>query len=276
MKKNTFKSYKEEIIKKYAIAKIEDPTGILDMPTPAQLRDFCSIKCDKGLNAADEEVMKVFFETQPDEKLKKSIERCNIDKFKPIISFLKGEKDTENRYRVGLAAILVDFKPRPYTLYQGVNIKESKNNEIENIKIEKATVYNNPNQTSSKRWLLISTVLLGIFGLGFAVKSYILPEKQCMQWQNDHYEKINCLSETNSLYSSYSIIPFDENTSTLKKINVSDTTTFFKGDKAIIWYSKVNGKPDFFNGPGYHPITGKGLKPVTIYIINKYVKKGKN
>ena len=76
--------------------------------------------------------MKVFFETQPDEKLKKSIERCNIDKFKPIISFLKGEKDTENRYRVGLAAILVDFKPRPYSLYQGVNIKESKNNEIEN------------------------------------------------------------------------------------------------------------------------------------------------
>ena len=76
--------------------------------------------------------------------------------------------------------------------------------------------------------------------------------------------------------SVYSIIPFDENTSSLKKINVSDTTTFFKGDKAIIWYSKVNGKPDFFNGPGYHPITGKGLKPVTIYIINKYVKKGKN
>ena len=114
MKKNTFKAYKEAIIKRYDEAQKEDLSGILVTPTPAQLRDFCNMKCDRGLSSADEEVMKVFFETKIDETLKRSIENCNIDKFKPIISFLKGEKDTENQARVGLSAILVDFKPRPF------------------------------------------------------------------------------------------------------------------------------------------------------------------
>jgi|APLak6261690433_1056193.scaffolds.fasta_scaffold11556_1 hypothetical protein len=280
MKKSTFKSYKEEILKRYSIAKIEDTSGILVMPTPAQLRDFCSLKCDKGLSAADEELMKVFFETQPDEKLKRSIERCNIDKFKPIISFLKGEKDTENQIRVGLAAIIVDFKPRPYSLFLGKerveNSLESKPQKIKDFKTQSFTVNDNIKSFSSNSWLYFSGIALVTFCLGLIVRSYVLPEKQCMQWQNDHYEKIDCQSETNNLYSSSSIIPFDESSWTLKKLTVTDTTTFFNGDKAIIWYSKVNGYPEFFNGPGFHPLTGKGLRPVSEYIIEKYVKNASN
>ncbi|WP_291130970.1 hypothetical protein [Flavobacterium sp. UBA7682] len=276
MKKITFKVYKEEIIKRFALAKNEDASGILAKPTPALLRNLCSLKCVKGLKPADEELMRVFFETKPDENLKQSIERCNIDKFKPIISFLKGEKDTENPTRVGLAAILVDFEPRPYTLFMGNerigNEVESKPHKDEDHIIQGFTLEDSSNKGLYRRWQYLLFILLGIFCLGFVVKRIVYPEKQCMQWQNDHYEKIDCQSEINNLYAASPIVPFEKNTATLRKLTVCDTTTFYEGEKAIIWYCKVNGVPEYFDGPGFHPVTEKGLRPVTDYIISKYVR----
>jgi hypothetical protein len=69
-----------------------------------------------------------------------------------------------------------------------------------------------------------------------------------------------------------SIEPFREEVLKLKQIEVCDTTTFFKEGKPIVWYCKVDGKPEFFNTYGIHPETGKALRPVTKYIIEKYVK----
>lgn len=282
MKKNTFKTYKEEIIKRYALAKVEDLSGILSMPTPAQLRDFCSMKCDKGLGRLDEELMKIFFETKTSESLKHSIEHCNIDKFKPVISFLKGEKDTENKIRVGIAAIIVDYNPRPFSKFSGVEIEntdfessEEKNSdetrfikEVESL--EKETI-----QKPNKRFVFILSALL-IIVLGLTVKIVAFPQKQCMQWQGDHYEKVECQSEINNLYTSSPIIPFDEDLHELGKLTVCDTTTFFKGGKAVVWYCKVGDVPEFFDRPGFHPITGKSLRAITPYIINKYIKSKKH
>ena len=94
-----------------------------------------------------------------------------------------------------------------------------------------------------------------------------------MQWQKNHYEVVDCTNENQQgLLKQYDIIPFDENQCKLIKIEVSDTTTFFKNGNSLYWYCKVNGKPEFFNTHGVHPETGKALKPVTEYIINKYIK----
>ena len=93
-----------------------------------------------------------------------------------------------------------------------------------------------------------------------------------MQWQSNHYEPIDCHEEVNSLFDGTPIIPFDEDINELNKLNVCDTTTFFKAGKAIVWYCKVDGKPEFFDDPGFHPITGGALRPITQYIINKYIK----
>jgi hypothetical protein len=84
---------------------------------------------------------------------------------------------------------------------------------------------------------------------------------------------MDCKNEANSFYKTTPIIPFDEKTKSLQRVMVSDTTTFFVDGKAVIWYCKVEGVPEYFNGPGFHPITGKALKPITKYMINKYVKK---
>lgn len=89
----------------------------------------------------------------------------------------------------------------------------------------------------------------------------------------NNYEVVDCNSENKQgLLQQHYIIPFDEHQSKLIKIEVSDTTTFFKNGKPLYWYCKVDGKPEFFNTHGVHPVTGKALKQVSDYIVEKHVK----
>src|SRR5690606_2753570 len=69
----------------------------------------------------------------------------------------------------------------------------------------------------------------------------------------------------------------DENQIELfKKIRPNCDTQFFdaKG-KAQLWYGKnQNGELEYFTDLGRHPETGKTLKPITRYMIKKYVCGG--
>ena len=51
---------------------------------------------------------------------------------------------------------------------------------------------------------------------------------------------------------------------------IKDYLTFFKNEKPLVWYSKVNGEVELYDRPGFHPITDKPLKPITNYMIHKY------
>jgi hypothetical protein len=206
--------------------------------------------------------------------------KSETDKFRPIENFFKGSTDTNDIATINLAAILVDFNPRPF-------LKFGKNNyEVDDVVAEKKTneiVISNEDKVVSQE--LLSVVkknnkkkivyglfgFLGLFSLSYTAKDIVFPEKQCMQWQKDHYELLDCSSEVKSLYTATPIIPVDEDAQELNKIAVSDSTTFFKAGKPIIWYYKVDGIPEFFDRPGFHPVRERALKPVTQYIIDKYV-----
>lgn len=292
MAKITFNSYKKAIQDHYEFVKNKDITSVLLTPSPAQLRNYCTMLVDKGLSKKDEEIFKAFFETKSDEKLKKSIESCNTDKFKTIISFLKDKRDSEMALRIEMASIIVDFSPRPYadfltsnsiatsdnkqfvTVINGDNDSETKVRfEVEDVKEEIVKAKNFSSRNIKKKITLGLIGLIGISSIAYTAKNLIIPDAQCMQWQNNHYEKVDCNKQNQQgIIKSIDIIPFDPIKAELIKIKVSDTTTFFKNGKAILWYCKVNGKPEFFNTHGIHPETGKALKPVTKYIINKYVK----
>ncbi|HEX9150728.1 MAG TPA: hypothetical protein VF842_01525, partial [Flavobacterium sp.] len=88
----------------------------------------------------------------------------------------------------------------------------------------------------------------------------------------DHYEIVDCELSTNNSENFKIIKPLDKSLLDLKKIHVYDTTTFFKNGEAIIWYAKTENGIDFFNTHGRHPENDNPLKPVTHYILNKYVK----
>ena len=284
MKKITFKEYKSAIRAQYEARKGEDVTGILLNPTPAQLRNLCLMILDKGLNKTDDNTLRLFFNVKGEEPLRRSIENFDIGKFKPIISFLKGEKDSGNATRIELAAILVDFHTRPYAKYlQNGEKKESTASEVVVAMEEKKEAVMNDlglekvlalpigiNVHPKRKTAIGFAVFLSLFFMGYTVKTAFFPEKQCMQWQKDHYVAVDCASELSGNRPFIAAIPIDERLLALKKIQAGPKIIFFENGKPIVWYAKQDGLVELFNAPGFHPETGKPLKPITKYMIKKH------
>ena len=285
MSKITFEEYKKAIKEKYESKKGEDVSGILLNPTPAQLRNLCLMTFDNGLSSNDKFFFTVFFNVKEEESLRKAIENFDIGKFKPVISFLKGEKDTEHVSRIELAAILVDFNPRPYSKYlKSANTQVMDN--TQDVLLEKNDFVVEDNFMSkqvvaevkkpickiisTKKIAIGFIVLLSVFFMGYTAKGMFFKKNECMQWNNDHYEEVDCSYDQLGVGQLNTVFPLDESIMNLKKIEPSSKISFFKNEKPIVWYSKKDGVISLFNGPGFHPETGKPLKPVTKYIIEKY------
>lgn len=283
MNKITFEEYKNAIRVKYEVSKIEEVSGILLNPTPAQLRNLCLMKLDNSLAKTDERVFRMFFNVKEEEGLRKEIENFDIGKFKPIISFLKGDKDSDNVTRIELAAILVDFNPRPYNMYLlngkiigrsnlGVtSLVEEKKADVDCFSEEKwvkTVVVTENDDGVKKKTVIILTVLLSLFFTGYTVMNMIFPEKECMKWERDHYEAVDCKNEKLGIGNISSVVVLNVDLFSLKKIEVSTNTIFFKKGKPIVWYGKsFEGNYEYFNQPGLHPETDKTLKPISEYII---------
>lgn len=108
------------------------------------------------------------------------------------------------------------------------------------------------------------SAFLGLFLAFFIVKYY---KKNCMLWVEDHYEKVRCSGDV--LESKLDITKLEK----FRKVNVCDTTTFFKNGQPAIWYSNENGQLEFFTYPGLHPITNETLDDITHYTISMYQLK---
>lgn len=98
-------------------------------------------------------------------------------------------------------------------------------------------------------------------------------KQRWMVWQDDHYVETSFDAEKYSvhrlkLYKEDRIISF-------KKVRVTCDTIFFNEDNSVrFWYGKNKNKEiEYFTDLGLHPETGKTLKPITNYMINKYVCK---
>lgn len=278
MKQNDFEAYKKAVKLRYEEEKNGYYSSFLLQPSRANLRKLSVEKLKENPSPDDLNSFKIFigFEFKPENRNKLKDE---TDRFRTIENFLKGSSDSTDVEVINLAAILVDYTPRPFLKFVkghkgeevGTRVNVVENEEINTLK----TTLLLPKKKSSPKKKLVMGLLgfTALFSIGYTAKDLVLPAKDCMQWQSDHYEMVDCQNKVDGLYSSAPIIPTYEKAIELKRIIVSDTTTFFEGGKAKIWYCKVDGVPEFFDSPGFHPITGKGLRPVTDYIIEKYVKK---
>jgi hypothetical protein len=286
MNKITFEEYKNAIKAQYEARKTDGiyGSGNLSNITPAQLRDLCLRISEMGLTKADESTFRFFFNAKEDEKLGRAIDNFGTGKLKSVISFLKGEKNSGNTARIELASIIVDFTPRPFNRYRQNG--ESKNIaaiEISTVEKQNEFVSNNldfgeliksksiaKNSDSIKSKLPVLGVFLFMIFACYALKNTIFPSKECMQWKGNHYEAVDCSNDKPGIGQWDIIVPIDENTMKLEKLNSNRELVFFKNDRPIVWYFKENGKIELFNQPGFHPETGKPLKPITGYIIEKY------
>jgi hypothetical protein len=94
------------------------------------------------------------------------------------------------------------------------------------------------------------------------------PKVGCMYWAGDHYEQIPCFRKigTDTL-----VIALDmDRLQHFKRITQPDTIT--GSDKGKVWYVKIDNQLEYYTSPGFHPVLlDRRLKPITDYIINKYI-----
>lgn len=296
MNEITFKEYKKAIKSQFEAKKIEGVYGSGDISniTPAQLRDLCLYIAQKGMTKTDEATFRFFFNANENEKFERAIENFNTGKLKSVISFFKEDKKSENRLRIELAAVIVDFNPRPFKKYcqnrdiQNKDINEKndqvfseENNDkiyIESDDLEivsKNEVIAIENKTK-KKIITIAIVLLSLFFTGYTAKNIFFPAKQCMQWKENHYEAVDCSNNQLGIGQMNLIVPIDEQIMKLEKLDPKDTLEFFKNEIPIVWYFKRDGEIELFNQSGFYPETAKPLRPITNYIIQKYKLNSKD
>ncbi len=282
--KTTFESFATEVKQQYEVAKNGRYSGFLLNPSPAQLRNLCLLLLENNLSKIDEAIFRVFFQVPEGAVLKKAVENFDVEKFRAVGNFLKGRSEKTNAVSLNLISVLVDFQPRPFNKYLKGDVysnDEVVSNEKENFRVIEPLIYGLTESKENKVGKSISLRKLsriGVVAILFAALGYILnhaffPEKQCMQWQKDHYEKVDCSLVSQGIAPTNEIVPIDEREINLKKIEVNKETLFFKSGKPLVWYSKIKGKLYYFNSYGINPETGKPLKPITNYMINKYVVK---
>jgi hypothetical protein len=301
MHNNTFEDYKKAVKNKYEKEKNGSHFNYLNNPTRAKLRNLCwEIFEEQQTDQNDLNVFSSLLGLTFDLTKKNKFEE-QIDKFRPIETFFKGETDPTNIDAVNLAAILVDFHPRPFNKFRAKGITEDKI-QIENSNVPQSFIGKDENEDKNgdefkdspvnstpvhfstnlndgflgKKPQNLIQIIIGtaaVFCLGFALSHSVFQKEQCMQWSNDHYEKVDCALDKNNIVHFNTKRPLDESLLELKKITICDTTVYFVNDQATIWYVKSGDTIEYFNGPGFHPLTRKTLRPITNYILNKYVKK---
>lgn len=275
--KDTFSSYKEALKAQYSNQKLGIYANFLMQPTPARLRDLGIILFQENKNQNDKQIFQSFlgfeFEANSIQKIKNE-----TDKFKPLATFLKNETELSDYNAADFLAILVGFEIRPYSkfLHQGdTEVKRFYNEPIEKELIRTSDQQYNILSVKKSKGKLIA-VVAGCVGLllgSYVVKNEVFPAKECMQWNDDHYEEVVCEGNKVGFADINPIFEKNEDLLDFKKIEVCDTTTFFKSDQPIVWYIKQNGKCEYFNAPGLHPISGKPLRPITKHIIETHVKQ---
>lgn len=123
-----------------------------------------------------------------------------------------------------------------------------------------------PSITGSKKIVLYFIAAAAIAG---GIYPFAKNNNQgCMFWKDDHYQPVSCEDKVEDA----AMIALDTfKVAHLRKINRPDTLT--KTALGKVWYVKINvDSIEFYTAEGFHPIyTEKKLKPITVYIVNKYV-----
>jgi len=272
MKKNIFEAYKTAIKLKYIKEREGIFSSFLLQPSRANLRRLCVERLKENNSTEDAITFKIFFGFEfTDGNLNKL--KSETDRFRSLENFLKNTTDCNDIEAINLIAILLDFSPRPFLNFA----KYYSKNEDDSITVIENDRIDIINKCNAQKVLMnkITYFVLGLVGLAsitYTTKNLLFSKKECMQWKEDHYELIDCFNEDKKNINLTPITPLNEREKDLKKIVTTDTTTFFLNNKACVWYVKVDGNIECFNSPGFHPVSGKPLKPITKYIINKYIK----
>ena len=117
MGRKTSITYREEILKKYREEKGGEMINYLLEPTRKQIKEACIWLLDRRKEKYDDSILNRFFKFNEGENKLQAIERVKGDKVRPIVNFLNGETKSTTPANLELISWLIDFKPRPLSIY---------------------------------------------------------------------------------------------------------------------------------------------------------------
>lgn len=291
--------YQSLVLKDYQEKKAGDTLSIrLRFPSSAQLRDECIAVCEERYRTKDEPVLRTFFGKRDNVAgYIEAIRNHDINKFKPLVNYLKGQVSNTDRKNTELLAWLINFEPRPFQLGRKYGTagtvpgrveeeKEEEEQEVVTGRVDNSgenvgvlTMFQRipeKRKPGFKNRVIITLAFLIIFiGVGSywllnrkAPKIVLTGKESCMYWAGDHYQPVSC----NQKFKDTLVVALDSvMLHQFKKITKPDTIT--ARAKGHVWYVKVDEGIEFYTSDGYHPIYHqKRLRPLTDYIIYKYVR----
>lgn len=121
-----------------------------------------------------------------------------------------------------------------------------------------------------KRLYVLAAIVLVLLVMVIGFYIYIQRERW-MMWQEDHYIEVSFDAHLHDIGKIK--VYKEERISHFKKKDPDSINEFFSPSREpLIWYGKnKNGVLEYFTDVGLHPETGKTLKPITQYMINKYI-----
>ncbi|MCJ0742226.1 hypothetical protein [Pedobacter montanisoli] len=299
-----FSTYKQVVLQTYLRKKAAGSLSFrLLEPTPAGIKEELTQYLNERFDPKkDEQTLELFFgHHESAAAYAKVVRRVEIDKFRPVIKFLKGLTDNPDDKQVHLAALLIDFRERPYEFGKEYSLEEENDpiaeneenieskdgdpeveetdgknpvkepeemGENEDIKVRRPFFL----KTINKKKSVFTLLLVLLFGsLGFVVSHLTddkITGKQCMYWKGDHYEAIECDIKLAADIDKIALDTFL--LKNFKKITRVDTIT----ERSIgkIWYLKHQKSFDFFTAKGVHPIHKRKLSRLSKIIYDNEIK----
>lgn len=214
----------------------------LKNPTTANLKKECVVCFLKRPNNEIKDILQSFAGSGNLILDAQHIGDIDPDKFRPLQNYIKGQIDNPSLQNIELLKWLIDYE---------------KNRSVLAVSYLK-----------NKQLILWSTGIVSVIFL--AMGYFLFLHKQCMYWNGNQFIAVSCSSEE---IEGVRVVALDERR--LKKFQkTSRADTIGYKDLGNVWYMGTDSIPEFFTDSGMHPVDDrKQLKPITKYIIDKYILK---
>lgn len=241
----------------------------LSRPSPAQVKSECLRVCTKRFDRKDERALTMFFGEISDKMAcLQAIKRCGIDKFRPLVNFLKESTESPGEKNIELLAWLIDFEPRPWEFGKEYATLTSTAGEATLRQAFEKPV----GRRKSRKWmawlLLFALVGFGIYWL--AIHRSTRGPEFCMVWVGDRYQQVPC----GQRHGDTPVVPLDAGKlEKFKRITRPDTIT--QDALGSVWYSVRQGVYECYTSPGHHPVdTSLSLQRLTDFVLRRHIRPG--